>query len=80
MKKGTIRIDKNDVVGAKVGKLTVIQYVENRYSFTKGGPRLRHYYLCHCDCGRDTIIQRSSILNQVSKSCGCSKGGRKNGN
>ena len=35
MKKGKIRIDKNDVVGAKVGKLTVVRYVNNIYSFTK---------------------------------------------
>ena len=72
--KGKIRINVNDVIGKCLGKLEVIEYAGCKYSDTKGGLRMRHYYKCECSCGRTTIIRRASLKNELVQSCGCIRG------
>lgn len=59
------KIDENDVIGKRVGRLVVTSY---HGRFGKHGHR---HYLCLCDCGKEKVIARTSILNNSSKSCGC---------
>ena len=77
-KKGTILINTEDIVGKRLGKLEVVGYSGCYYVDTKGGPRLRHYYLCECDCGVMKYIQRSQLKNEIIHSCGCERGRRRN--
>lgn len=56
-----------DLTGHKCGKLTVLKRVEND---SHGKVR----WLCKCSCGREKIINASSIIKKLSKSCGyCSR-------
>ena len=71
--KGTVMIDPNDIIGERSGKLTVLRYVTNYYDMTAGGERMRHTYLCQCDCGNYTKVQRGPLLNGVTRSCGCAR-------
>lgn len=52
---------RKDLSNLIFGKLTVI----NRYS-----NHLPVSYLCNCECGRDSIVQYSNLVNNVTKSCG----------
>lgn len=76
MEKGKILINVNDIIGKRLGKLKVIRYYGHRYSITRGGDRLRHYYYCQCECGNICIAQRAQLLNEIVHSCGCGKGKR----
>lgn len=73
MKKGKILINVNDIIGKCFDKLEVTNYFGNRYSHTRGGERLRHFYMCKCDCGNVHVCSRSALLNGITRSCGCSK-------
>ena len=46
MRRGKTRIDKNDIIGKSLGKLEVVSYINQYYSHTMGGERLRHLYMC----------------------------------
>lgn len=74
MQKGQERIDRNDIVGKRLGKLEVIEYDTRWYDMTRGGERLRHKYVCSCDCGVVKSIRRSCLLNDAVHSCGCGRG------
>ena len=54
-------INKNDIVGQKFGKLTVIKFIE------------KFNYLCKCECGNKKIVRRYDLLNNNTRSCGCIK-------
>lgn len=73
MKTGKIRIDVNDIIGKCSGKLKVVSYQGHSYSLTRGGYKVRHYYVCHCECGNVHIVQRAQIKNQIIHSCGCGR-------
>lgn len=60
---GCIRGIKN-IIGKKFNKLTVIR----EHGRDKSG---RLIYLCRCDCGNETIVNRSNIMTGCTKSCGC---------
>lgn len=69
--------------GQKFNKLTVIKldHIEDKIfnsSNYKSGKRVLHleYYLCKCDCGKETIVEKSHLRKNVNatKSCGCSMG------
>lgn len=72
-RKRKVPINAFDVIGKRLGKLEVIDYLGNRYDMTKGGPRLRHYYICKCECGNIHTVQRNQILNEIIHSCGCAR-------
>ena len=53
-----------DVTGQKFGKLTVIKYIDMP-------DRLGSYWLCQCDCGKQCIVSRQSLVQNNTSSCGC---------
>lgn len=71
--KGKIRINVNDIIGKRSGKLEVICYANHKYDMTNGGARMRHFYVCRCDCGKVKFIHRGQLLNNIVHSCGCIK-------
>ena len=77
MKKGKILINVNDIIGKRLGKLEVMCYAGHRYDATEGGMRMRHLYVCKCDCGRTKFVQRNQILNEIIHSCGCLRANRR---
>ena len=79
MQKGKIRINVNDIIGKRLGKLEVIRYYGHAYSTTRGGDKLRHYYWCQCECGKVHLTQRGQVKNEIIHSCGCGRG-KHNGN
>lgn len=80
VKRGKILIDVNDIVGKRLGKLEVVEYISMNYDMTAGGERLRHYYKVVCDCGNVKILQRGPLLNEIVHSCGCVRRGARYGN
>lgn len=79
MPKGKVLINVNDIIGKRLGKLKVVGYIGYSYSITKGGDKMRHFYMCECDCGKTHIAQRNQIKNEIIHSCGCSKRKKKIG-
>lgn len=61
-KTAKVRINVNDIVGQCLGKYKVVGYQGMSYSYTKGGPRLRHWYKCIDGKCRNKVVQRGQIL------------------
>ena len=55
-----------DIIGMKFGRLTVI-----KLDHIKKASKNLYYYLCKCDCGKEHIVIKSSLLNGLTRSCGC---------
>lgn len=53
-----------DLTGQRFGQLTVLYRVENNN-------RGEIQWLCHCDCGNDTIVTSGHLRSGSTKSCGC---------
>lgn len=53
-------------VGEKFAMLTVLGLND-----TLSLPTGRKVYDCLCECGNQTILERSVLVNEVTKSCGC---------
>lgn len=77
MKKGKILINVNDIIGKRSDKLEVVEYAGYYYALTKGGHKLRHFYICECECGNTKIVQRGPLKNEITHSCGCGRRGRR---
>lgn len=63
--------------GQKFHKLTVISLHHIIVKRKKNGDKLtQEYYLCKCDCGKETIVEKSHLTKNVdyTESCGCSNG------
>lgn len=54
-----------DIIGLRVGKLVVIKNLESRNRY---GVSL---FDCLCDCGQTKIVDRGSLTNKSTTSCGC---------
>ena len=54
-----------DLSGRKYNKLLVI-----KYAYTKDS---QVYWNCLCDCGNETTVYRSDLVQNKTKSCGCLK-------
>ena len=52
-----------DLTGHRFGKLIVISREPNKGNFTM--------WLCHCDCGNETVVYRNGLTQGRTKSCGC---------
>lgn len=69
--------DFDDLVGQKIGRLTVIKRLPREkdkdgfYLRDQNNRVLPIMYLCHCDCGNDIKIVRSSLKHHDVRSCGC---------
>jgi hypothetical protein len=57
-----------DLSGQRFGKLVVVKRVGN-YISPKGAKTPT--WLCQCDCGNTTIVQRTSLKSGSISSCGC---------
>jgi hypothetical protein len=55
-----------DIIGMKFGRLIVL-----KLAYTKRASKTLYYYLCKCDCGKEHIVLKSSLLNGLTRSCGC---------
>lgn len=71
--KGKILIDRDDIIGKRLGKLKVVSYLKYKRDITNGGERLRHYYIVQCDCGTFKVLQRGQLVSEIVHSCGCSR-------
>lgn len=62
-----------DIIGLKFNRLTVLELHHKVQKFKKNGSRGGYieYYLCKCDCGKETIIEKWHITSGRTKSCGC---------
>ena len=58
----------NDLSGSRFGYLKVL-----RKSHYHGG---HIYWLCSCDCGKDTVVRTGHLKSGHTNSCGCKKGNR----
>lgn len=52
-----------NIVGAKFGRLTVVERAENKSRYA--------CWLCKCDCGNIVIVRDSDLKVGGTKSCGC---------
>ena len=53
-----------DLTGRRIGKLTVIEYLN------KSSERNRSLWLCKCDCGKEVELPSEFITRKVKMSCG----------
>lgn len=68
--------NKEDIVGNKIGKLTVLRWLRHETKFNVGKKRnavSKHVYECQCDCGIITEINRPDLISRHTISCGCGK-------
>lgn len=54
-----------DLTGRKFGRLKVVKLTEFK------GSDGSYKWLCHCDCGNETIVNGCSLRSGTTKSCGC---------
>ena len=59
-----------DITGMRSGKLVAVK----RSDVKQGGSYL---WLCRCDCGNETLVVPNKIKNGFTRSCGCSRKGRR---
>lgn len=57
-----------ELIGKKVGRLTVIERGESRY-------RKGREWVCRCECGNTKILLAKYLTTAKVKSCGCGAGG-----
>lgn len=55
------------LAGQKFHRLTALQFIGKR----KLGKRYYPFWLFKCDCGKEKIINQSSVSKGQTKSCGC---------
>ena len=57
------RINEDDYIGSKYGRLTVVAYKERR------GHNI--FYECVCECGKTKVTSLSNLKRGNTTSCGC---------
>ena len=55
--------------GQRFGKLTVIKRVDQKEDCKSHSI----FYLCKCDCGKETVVAKGNLTSGNIKSCGCGK-------
>jgi hypothetical protein len=55
-----------DLIGKTFNKLTVIKLLSKTDKICHD-----RYWLCKCDCGNETKVRQSHLVNENIKSCGC---------
>lgn len=74
---GDLKCNPIDIVGKRFGQLQVLSYSGCK---EKNG-KLRHYYFVQCDCGTKKFIMRDNLKwGSKSRSCGCSRRGKRYAN
>ncbi len=63
----------NEIIGKKINMLTCEKFVGFREvpDWGRNKPRRQAMYLCRCECGGTTTIDRKLFLSGQVKSCGC---------
>lgn len=61
-----------DLSGRRFGRLVVLGYDYTDHNHFK-------YWRCLCDCGNETSVMQSNLINGRTSSCGCKKRERKTG-
>lgn len=56
-----------DLTGERYGRLVV----EGRTKRPEGLKGSGTYWLCRCDCGKQTVVHRTKLVNGNTVSCGC---------
>lgn len=59
-----------DLTGQQFGKLTAIQRSERPKSYK---PCRKSFWLCNCECGKQTVVISEALRKGRTKSCGCLK-------
>lgn len=54
-----------DLTNQEFGRFTVLRRA------LRTDEKDNHYWICKCECGRVTNVRGGSLLNGLSKSCGC---------
>lgn len=54
----------NSIIGERFGRLIVIKFAGIGYNNSS-------VWTCQCDCGKIKNINRASLVNNLTKSCGC---------
>ena len=57
----------NNLLNKKFGRLLVISRASNPPKRKK----LERFWLCKCECGKDTVVSTSSLNSGWTRSCGC---------
>ncbi len=52
-----------DLTGVKIGRLTVSHKTEDKGKNSK--------WVCLCDCGAETIVYKTNLMKNNTRSCGC---------
>lgn len=62
-------MERYSLVNQKFGRLTVIKldHTERR----KNKKENLYFYLCKCDCGKETVVLKNNLKGGSTKSCGC---------
>ena len=62
-----------NIIGNKFGRLTVLELHHKKQRFYKDGRKrgFYYFYLCQCECGNLSIVERSNLFRGHIKSCGC---------
>lgn len=56
----------SNIDGKRYGRLVVLKETGRRHE--------KRDYLCRCDCGNETVVTRSNLICERTKSCGCLRG------
>lgn len=75
--RGKVLIKTDDIVGQHFGRLEVVEYAGHWYDTTLGGQRMRHKYVCKCECGTVKLVRRGQLTSHIVQSCGCAKRGKR---
>jgi len=53
-----------DLTGMRFNKLTVLKFIKKDKHYNS-------YWLCACDCGKETIVTAGALRSNHTQSCGC---------
>lgn len=67
---GCYKIEKasSDIIGKTFNQLTVLSF--DHYENKPDG-RKKYYFKCRCTCGNECVVEKLSLVNNATKSCGC---------
>lgn len=61
------------LIGQKFGKLTIIELHHKEQVYLPSGQKngFRYFFLCRCECGKNTVVPLNHLRSSHTKSCGC---------
>ena len=57
-----------DITGLKFNRLTAIKY-SHHHKYPCG--KSKEYWVFKCDCGKEKILEKAKVVNNITLSCGC---------